>query len=151
MSYLTAENLVSGQEGRAYVKIDGQNRELLYLKEVTATVTKKKTAVRTLGRRGDQFKSSGFSGSGKYEQKGGDRRFVEGTVCEYVGHRITNSYANQRVLEGYLYGHDEGVDDFRFLEEGCHIGKSEVPLRVSKRVKGNQHLLSAETSTYAMA
>ncbi len=65
MSYLTAENLVSGQEGRAYVKIDGQNRELLYLKEVTATVTKKKTAVRTLGRRGDQFKSSGFSGSGK--------------------------------------------------------------------------------------
>ncbi len=65
MSYLTAENLVSGQEGRAYVKLDGQNRELLYLKNVTATVTKHKQSVRTLGRRGDQFKSAGFSGSGK--------------------------------------------------------------------------------------
>ena len=64
MSYLTAENLVSGQEGRAYVKLDGQNRELLYLKNVTATVTKHKQSVRTLGRRGDQFKSAGFSGSG---------------------------------------------------------------------------------------
>ena len=48
MSYLKAENLVSGQEGRAYVKLDGQNRELLYLKNVTATVEKKKQAVRTL-------------------------------------------------------------------------------------------------------
>lgn len=65
MSYLKAENLVSGQEGRAYVKLDGQNRELLYLKNVTATVEKKKQAVRTLGKRGDQFKSAGFSGSGK--------------------------------------------------------------------------------------
>ena len=42
MSYLKAENLVSGQEGWAYVKLDGQNRELLYLKNVTATVEKKK-------------------------------------------------------------------------------------------------------------
>ena len=65
MSYLTAENLVSGQEGRAYVKLDGQNRELLYLKNVTASVTIHKQSVRTLGRRGDQFKSAGFSGSGK--------------------------------------------------------------------------------------
>ena len=65
MSYLTAENLVSGQEGRAYVKVDGANRELLYLKEVVATVQKKKQAVRTLGKRGDQYKSSGFAGSGR--------------------------------------------------------------------------------------
>ena len=65
MSYLTADRLVSGQEGRAYLKTDGQNRELLYLKSVTASVVKRKTAVRTLGRRGAQFKSAGFSGSGK--------------------------------------------------------------------------------------
>ncbi len=65
MSYLTAEHLVSGQEGRAYLKENGQNRELLYLKNVTASVSKRKTAVRTLGKRGDQFKSAGFSGSGK--------------------------------------------------------------------------------------
>ena len=55
MSYLKAENLVSGQEGRAYVKLDGQNRELLYLKNVTATVEKKKQAVRTLGKRGGKM------------------------------------------------------------------------------------------------
>ena len=56
--FLKAEEIISGQEGRAYLKVDGKNRELLYLKSVEAVVTKKKTAVRTLGRSGDRVKAA---------------------------------------------------------------------------------------------
>lgn len=63
--FLKAEELISGQEGRAYAKIDGRNRELMYLKAVEATAVKKKTAVRILGHSGDQFKAAGWSGKGK--------------------------------------------------------------------------------------
>ncbi len=63
--FLKAEELISGQEGRAYLRVNGKNRELMYLKSVEAVVTKKKTAVRTLGRSGDQYKAAGWSGRGK--------------------------------------------------------------------------------------
>lgn len=63
--FLKAEQIVSGQTGRAYANIDGRNRELLYLKSIDAAVTKRKTAVRTLGRTGDQYKAAGWSGQGK--------------------------------------------------------------------------------------
>ena len=63
--FLKAEQIVSGQAGRAYANIDGRNRELLYLKSIDAAVTKRKTAVRTLGRTGDQYKAAGWSGQGK--------------------------------------------------------------------------------------
>ncbi len=63
--FLKAQDIISGQEGRAYLKVDGKNRELMYLKYVEAVVTKKKTTVRTLGRSGDQFKAAGWSGKGK--------------------------------------------------------------------------------------
>ena len=62
---LKAEEIISGQEGRAYLRVNGRNRELMYLKSVEAVVTKKKTAVRTLGRSGDQYKAAGWSGRGK--------------------------------------------------------------------------------------
>ncbi|HIV18836.1 MAG TPA: phage tail tube protein [Candidatus Merdivicinus intestinigallinarum] len=63
--FLKAEQIVSGQAGRAYANIDGRNQELLYLKSIDATVTKRKTAVRTLGHTGDQYKAAGWSGKGK--------------------------------------------------------------------------------------
>ena len=63
--FLKAQDIISGQEGRAYLKVDGKNRDLMYLKYVEAVVTKKKTTVRTLGRSGDQFKAAGWSGKGK--------------------------------------------------------------------------------------
>ena len=37
----------------------------MYLKSIDAAVTKRKTAVRTLGRTGDQYKAAGWSGQGK--------------------------------------------------------------------------------------
>ena len=61
---MEAGTLISGQEGRAYCKVGGRNQELMYLKDVTASIQKRKTAVRTLGKRGEQYKSAGFSGSG---------------------------------------------------------------------------------------
>ena len=64
MAKLEAGSLISGQEGRAYLKADGKNEELMYLRQINAVLKKKKTAVRTLGRRGEQYKSSGYSGSG---------------------------------------------------------------------------------------
>lgn len=64
MARLEAGSLISGQEGRAYVKTDGKNQELMYLREITAVLNKKKKAVRTLGRRGEQYRTAGFSGSG---------------------------------------------------------------------------------------
>lgn len=63
--FLKAEQIISGQAGRAYANIDGRNRELMYLKSIDASVTKRKTAVRTLGKTGDQFKAAGWSGKGK--------------------------------------------------------------------------------------
>ncbi|MGI5894267.1 MAG: phage tail tube protein [Candidatus Merdivicinus sp.] len=63
--FLKAEQIISGQAGRAYANINGRNQELLYLKSIDATVTKRKTAVRTLGKTGDQFKAAGWSGKGK--------------------------------------------------------------------------------------
>ena len=63
--FLKAEEIISGQEGRAYLKVNGRNRDLLYLKSVEAVVTRKKTAVRILGRSGDQYKAAGWSGRGK--------------------------------------------------------------------------------------
>lgn len=61
--FLKAEEIISGQEGRAYLRVNGRNRELMYLKSVEAVVTKKKTAVRTLGRSGDQYKAAGCVGA----------------------------------------------------------------------------------------
>lgn len=63
--FLKAEEIISGQEGRAYANIDGKNRELMYLKSIDAAVTKRKKAVRTLGKTGDQYKAAGWSGKGK--------------------------------------------------------------------------------------
>ena len=37
-------------KGRAYLKADGKNEELMYLRQINAVLKKKKTAVRTLGR-----------------------------------------------------------------------------------------------------
>ncbi len=63
--FLKAEQIISGQAGCAYANINGKNQELLYLKSIDAVVTKRKTAVRTLGKTGDQFKAAGWTGRGK--------------------------------------------------------------------------------------
>lgn len=64
MAYLKAEELVSGQEGRAYAQIDGRNEEMLYLKDIEATIKKTKSDVKVLGKRGVQKKTTGWTGTG---------------------------------------------------------------------------------------
>ncbi|MGN7381412.1 Phage-like element PBSX protein xkdM [Chlamydia abortus] len=64
MAFLRARDTISGQEGRAYAKINGDNIEMFYIKTLEATVEKEKAEVKTLGRRGTQHKAIGWNGSG---------------------------------------------------------------------------------------
>ncbi|MBJ6360874.1 phage tail tube protein [Paenibacillus sp. GCM10012307] len=64
MPFLNARDSISGQEGRAYAKVDGVVEELFYIKTLEATVEKEKAEIKTLGRRGTQHKAVGWSGSG---------------------------------------------------------------------------------------
>jgi hypothetical protein len=64
MAYLRAGDTISGQEGRAYAKINGVQHEMFYLKTLEATAEKQKAEVKTLGRRGTQHKAIGWSGTG---------------------------------------------------------------------------------------
>ncbi|AWB31523.1 phage tail tube protein [Clostridium botulinum] len=64
MGFLKAGDTISGQEARAYLTIEGRNEELFYAKKLESKVEKKKTEVKTLGKRGEQHKAAGWSGSG---------------------------------------------------------------------------------------
>lgn len=64
MGYLKARDIVSGQEGRAYATINGEVHEMFYVRNIKATAEKKKTALKVLGRRGEQHKAAGWSGTG---------------------------------------------------------------------------------------
>ncbi|WP_309119205.1 phage tail tube protein [Paenibacillus sp.] len=65
MAYLRAGDTISGQEGRAYATIGGENHEMFYVKNIRATAEKQKAEVKTLGRRGVQHKATGWSGTGE--------------------------------------------------------------------------------------
>lgn len=62
--YLRAGDTISGQEGQAQAIINGQVENLFMIKSLEATIEKNKEAVRTLGRRGEQQKAAGWSGTG---------------------------------------------------------------------------------------
>lgn len=64
MSYLKAGDIISGQEGRATLKVDGNIENMFYVKQLEATFEKQKSEVRTLGHRGTQHKTTGWSGTG---------------------------------------------------------------------------------------
>ena len=64
MAYLDFKDTVSGQEGRAYMTIDGRNEELFYAKKIESKVAKEKSEGKTLGKRGTQSKAKGYKGTG---------------------------------------------------------------------------------------
>lgn len=64
MAYLKARDTISGQEGRAYLQMNGQQEEMFYIKTLEASIEKSKAEVKTLGKRGTQHKSTGWSGTG---------------------------------------------------------------------------------------
>lgn len=61
---LQAGDTISGQEGKATAKINGEVKDMFYIKTLEATVEKNKQEVRTLGKRGVQHKTTGWSGTG---------------------------------------------------------------------------------------
>lgn len=48
---LNSGDTISGREGRAYVKINGNNEELFMAKTIEATVEKAKSEIKAIGRR----------------------------------------------------------------------------------------------------
>jgi hypothetical protein len=64
MSHLDFKDTVSGQEGRAYMTINGRNEELFYAKKIEGKVEKEKSEGKTLGKRGTQSKAKGYKGTG---------------------------------------------------------------------------------------
>lgn len=64
---LNAGDTISGQEGKATAKINGEIKDMFYIKSLEATVNKNKQEVRTLGKRGVQHKTTGWSGEGSLE------------------------------------------------------------------------------------
>ena len=70
MSYLKAGDTVSGQEAVAKMTIknaDGTStvEDMFFAKNLEGTCTINKTAVKTLGKRGEQHKPNGWAGEGK--------------------------------------------------------------------------------------
>ena len=51
MNRLDGVNAISGREGRAYAKIDGNNEEMFFARRIEAGVEKTKATVKALGKR----------------------------------------------------------------------------------------------------
>lgn len=61
---LNSGDTISGREGRAYAKINGNNEELFFAKSIEATVEKAKAEIKALGRRMTGHKTTGMTGTG---------------------------------------------------------------------------------------
>lgn len=64
MRELAAVDTLSGKEGRAYAKVDGNNEEMFYAKSIEATVEKSKGQVKAIGKRMVGHKTTGGEGTG---------------------------------------------------------------------------------------
>lgn len=64
MKTLNAPDTISGKEGRAYAKIDGNNEELFMAKTIEANVEKNKSEIKAIGKRMTGHKTTGANGSG---------------------------------------------------------------------------------------
>lgn len=64
MKTLNAPDTISGKEGRAYAKINGNNEELFMAKAIEANVEKNKSEIKAIGKRMTGHKTTGANGSG---------------------------------------------------------------------------------------
>lgn len=83
MAYLKAKDTISGQEARAYMVIDGNSEEMFFAKRLTAYIAKEKSEIRTLGKRGVQFKVKGWKGTGQMDIYYATSRFRQ-MIIDYV-------------------------------------------------------------------
>ena len=65
MSILNAKDTINGNQGTCFAVIDNTRTELMQVKNITATVEKKKTEIPILGITGKQHKAGGWKGTGK--------------------------------------------------------------------------------------
>ena len=65
MAKLKSFDPISGKEGVAYAKINGNNEELFFAKTIEASVEKAKSEIKAIGGRMTGHKTTGMSGSGK--------------------------------------------------------------------------------------
>lgn len=64
MPFMKAEDAISGKLGRVYATINGNVEEMMYVKNIEASVEKNKIDVPVLGKTGVQHKAGGWSGTG---------------------------------------------------------------------------------------
>ena len=65
MAILRAKDTINGTQGTCFAVIDNKRTELMQVKNITATVEKKKTEITILGVTGKQHKAGGWKGTGK--------------------------------------------------------------------------------------
>lgn len=65
MAILNAKDTINGTQGTCFAVIDNTRTELMQVKNITATVEKKKTGIPILGITGKQHKAGGWNGTGK--------------------------------------------------------------------------------------
>jgi hypothetical protein len=61
---LRAGDVISGLAGKATANIDGNIEDMFYIKNLNATMTKRKTEVKVLGSAATQHKAAGWAGAG---------------------------------------------------------------------------------------
>ena len=64
MKTLEAIDAISGREGRAYAKINGNNEEMFFAKTIEATIEKSKAEIKAIGKRMTGHKTTGLNGTG---------------------------------------------------------------------------------------
>ena len=64
MRTLNSPDTISGKEGRAYAKINGNNEELFFAKAIEANIEKSKSEVKSIGKRMTGHKVTGLNGTG---------------------------------------------------------------------------------------
>lgn len=64
MKTMEAIDTISGREGRAYAKINGNNEEMFFAKTIEATIEKSKAEIKAIGRRMTGHKTTGLTGTG---------------------------------------------------------------------------------------
>lgn len=62
---LKAWDAINGAEGRCIATIDGDVEDMIYVKDIEATVEKEKSEIKVLGQTGTKHKANGWKGKGK--------------------------------------------------------------------------------------
>lgn len=90
--YLKANDIISGSEATAYLTINKENELMFYATSLTATATKEKISLKTLGKRATQYKTNGWKGSGKMTIYYATSRFRQ-LMCDYIANGIETPFS----------------------------------------------------------